>query len=345
MTVKIRLLGDMNFSGETDASDLFTGIRDALAGADFTFANLECCFYDQPEDALETRGFYVAPASGAAAAMRDLGLDMVGNANNVTIGAEAIAASLSELETVGIAHVGAGSDAASACAPQVVDVSGVRIGVLQRTAVFWPDGEAMADRPGVAVIRGHTSYRPRLEEQSAQTRPGVPPEVMTWADPTTLERFREDVAALKASCDIALISVHWGYRREVLQYQRDYAHAAIDAGADIVFGHGPHMILPIETYNGKPVFYGLGNFSFKQEHKGRAHVGWTGMHAALDVHGQGADARIAKVLLGFVQRNDSNQTLPVSTSDISEECDLLIAASSNLGTQLQPDGDTFSFNL
>lgn len=344
--MKICLLGDLNFSGETDASDLFTGICDTLAEADFTFANLECCFYDQPEDAREIRGFYASPSSGAAAAMRGLGLDMVGNANNVTIGEEAIAASLSVLDREEIAHVGAGLDAASAYAAQVVEASGLRVGVLQRTAVFWPDGhEAGADHPGVAVIRGHTAYRPRLEEQSARTRPGVPPEVMTWADCATLDQFREDVVALKASCDVALVSLHWGYRREVLRYQSDYAHAAIDAGADIVFGHGPHMILPIETYRGKPIFYGMGNFSFKQEHNGRTHVGWTGMHAALDVQRQGGEARIAGVRLGFVQRNDRNQTLSVAVYDNPDERDLLIARSAELGTEIWPEGTTLSFNL
>jgi poly-gamma-glutamate synthesis protein (capsule biosynthesis protein) len=45
----------------------------------------------------------------------------------------------------------------------------------------------------------------------------------------------------------------------------DFAHAAIDAGADVVAGHGPHLTLGIEIYNGKPIFYSLGNFIFQND--------------------------------------------------------------------------------
>ena len=52
---------------------------------------------------------------------------------------------------------------------------------------------------------------------------------------------------------------------------QEIAHAAIDAGADVVMGHGPHHPLPIEFYRGRPVFYGLGSFSFHTGHLGMAH--------------------------------------------------------------------------
>jgi hypothetical protein len=45
----------------------------------------------------------------------------------------------------------------------------------------------------------------------------------------------------------------------------DFAHACIDAGADIVVGHGPHMLRGLEIYKGKPIFYSLGNFIFQHE--------------------------------------------------------------------------------
>jgi hypothetical protein len=43
-------------------------------------------------------------------------------------------------------------------------------------------------------------------------------------------------------------------------YQRELAHAAIDAGADVVFGHGCHMLQAVEIYENKPVMHCLGNF-------------------------------------------------------------------------------------
>ena len=54
------------------------------------------------------------------------------------------------------------------------------------------------------------------------------------------------------------------YTRKPNQRQIDFARAAIDAGADIVIGHHPHWIQDIEIYQGKPIFYSLGNFVFDQ---------------------------------------------------------------------------------
>jgi poly-gamma-glutamate synthesis protein (capsule biosynthesis protein) len=59
---------------------------------------------------------------------------------------------------------------------------------------------------------------------------------------------------------VLVASCHWGLGKDVLQYMTEIAHAAVDAGADIVVGHGPHYSLPIEVYKGKPIFYGSATF-------------------------------------------------------------------------------------
>ena len=89
--------------------------------------------------------------------------------------------------------------------------------------------------------------------------------------PYSTELFADDVAALRGRANIVVASFHWGLGREVLDYMRQIAHAAIDAGADIVMGHGPHHSLPVEVYKGRPIFYGLGSFSFHTGHGGRQH--------------------------------------------------------------------------
>ena len=64
--------------------------------------------------------------------------------------------------------------------------------------------------------------------------------------------------------EIVICAFHWGtegsYRATA--DQKKFAHAAIDAGADVVYGHHPHVLQPIEEYNGGYIFYSLGNFSF-----------------------------------------------------------------------------------
>jgi len=59
--------------------------------------------------------------------------------------------------------------------------------------------------------------------------------------------------------------MHWGLHyvpAMLAMYQRDLGHAIIDAGADIILGHHPHMLRAIEVYKGKAIFYSLGNFAF-----------------------------------------------------------------------------------
>lgn len=68
----------------------------------------------------------------------------------------------------------------------------------------------------------------------------------------------------KNGAELIIASFHWGVEGSYrpTQKQKDHAHAAIDAGADIVFGHHPHVLQPIETYKNGVIYYSLGNFSF-----------------------------------------------------------------------------------
>ena len=80
-----------------------------------------------------------------------------------------------------------------------------------------------------------------------------------------VEDMVAEITALKEQgCDLIIFAPHWGtegtYRPT--QQQTDVGHAAIDAGADIVYGSHPHVLQPIEEYNGGIIYYSLGNFSF-----------------------------------------------------------------------------------
>lgn len=328
------LLGDINFLAVEDAGDLFTLVKPRLAGADFVFANLECCLFDAPPDHAETRGFY-APARHAAA-LADLGVDVVGTANNVNVGPAAVLGSIAALDGAGIAHVGSGADHTAAHTPVIVERNGVRFGVLQRTAVYWRNGHVATDRTaGVAIIPGHTAYRPVLEHGHTLTRPGVPPEVVTWADADGLAALRADIAALRRQADFVIASCHWGLKYEVLQYQRDYAHAAIEAGADVVFGHGPHAPLAVEQWQGRPIFYGAGGFSFQAEHGGKPLHHWTGLAVKLDL----LDKRLDRASFFFVERNDANQTVVIPPGDHPDLLRRLTEQSAKLRAKLVVDGD------
>jgi len=65
------------------------------------------------------------------------------------------------------------------------------------------------------------------------------------------------------------VSLHWGIhmvRGTLAEYQIEVAHAAIDAGADAILGHHPHLMKGIGFHRGKPIFYSLGNFAIEQPH-------------------------------------------------------------------------------
>lgn len=82
-----------------------------------------------------------------------------------------------------------------------------------------------------------------------------------------IEAITADIRRIRDESDLVIIFVHWGeeYKRTPNTRQVSIAHAAIDAGADAVIGHHPHWVQTKEMYNGKPIYYSLGNFIFDQE--------------------------------------------------------------------------------
>lgn len=93
-----------------------------------------------------------------------------------------------------------------------------------------------------------------------------------WVDPPVPYSYRENIEALleevklyRSMCSGFLVcSIHWGL--EFLNYpgpeQLSLGHALIDAGVDVIFGHHPHVLQPIENYKNGVIFYSLGNFAF-----------------------------------------------------------------------------------
>ena len=335
MTSLLTLAGDINLMGVSEPSRPFAQLGERMNAADIFFANLECCFFtDTSARSINAEGFHASPHM--CSALRAGGVHVVGNANNVNYGASAICSSLQYLEAHGIAFTGAGRNAEEARRPVIIERKGVRCGFLQRTSVYWTHGhEAGAQSPGVAVLAGHTAYRPRMEDSKTLTRPGNPPEILTWADAHHLERYCAEISALRANCDIVVASQHWGLDTRVLSYQREIAHAAIDAGADLVFGHGPHHTLPVEFYRGKAIFYGAGSFSFETGHRARKHPDWLGIMVEVVIDA----GRIQDLHFQFVRHNADNETILRTAHEEDIALNELRARSAELNADLQVDAD------
>jgi len=139
---------------------------------------------------------------------------------------------------------------------------------------------------------------------------------------------------------VLVASCHWGVGHEVLQYMTEIAHAAIDAGADIVVGHGPHYCLPIEVYKGKPVFYSLCNLSFHSGHRG-VHGDWTGMLVRIALE----RGKVAGATFQFMRHNDKNETFVCPLEKEAEALADIVAGSASFATKLNANGDLVEIAL
>ena len=330
MTQTLILTGDVNFLNVSDPTVPFARVMEVLGQADLVFGNLETCLADPPPDySFEKEGFYAGARVGDALKLGNFAA--VGCANNVTYGANEVRASLSRLDDLGIKYTGAGLNRKAARTPAIVERDNVRFGFLQYTSVFWPNGQAAGERsPGVAVIKAHTAYQPKVAN-----RAGVPPIILTSADDHDLAELQSDIELLRRQADLVVSSHHWGQAEEVLQYQQQIAHAAIDAGADIVMGHGVHYPQAIEVYKEKPIFYGLGCFSFHTGHHGRAFGNWVGFMVRVVLEG----GAVRKVTCSPVRHNDRNETIIHSVREDQEAVESLALRSKKFKTDLDISGD------
>jgi poly-gamma-glutamate synthesis protein (capsule biosynthesis protein) len=158
---------------------------------------------------------------------------------------------------------------------------------------------------------------------------------VTWADAEYLREFCADLKALRPQVDVLVASCHWGLGREPLQYMTDIGRAAIDAGADVVMGHGPHYSLPVELHNGRPIFYGLGNLCFKTGHLGRKHTNWLGMLVELTID----QGKCAGISFRFVRQNDQYESVLRGPAEEAEALADLAARSAKIGAKLVAEGD------
>ena len=200
------------------------------------------------------------------------------------------------LDEAGIVHAGAGETLAHARAPRFVDTEYGRVGLVSAYTLEKWDNDAALDqfgevpaRPGLNALRiARTVTTPKvvvdgLRDAYRKIYPGSPDPGdgdLTLFDTTFVEGGTTSVRYAANHADVAEIlrNVRLGAQHSDLlvvslhvheegpgaaqppSFLVDLSHAAIDAGAGAVFGHGAHVLGPVEIYNGRPICYGLGNF-------------------------------------------------------------------------------------
>ncbi len=211
------------------------GVAQTLSAADLTMVNLECCVSTRGSP-MPNKKWTFRAAPSALEGVKNAGIDVVSVANNhvLDFGQQAFLDTLSYLDQYGIARVGGGANAAEARRPAILEAGGFKVGYLAATAIY-PVGEWVA----------------------GDTRPGILP---SHSEATVMQAVKD----LKKQADFVVVSVHWGVEREhsANSYQQRYGRALVDAGADLVIGHHPHVLQGMEVYKDKLIAYSLGNFVF-----------------------------------------------------------------------------------
>lgn len=187
------------------------------------------------------------------------GIDVVSLASNHAMdwGPDALIDTIGMFRDMGKQVIGAGRDAEEARKPAIIERNGVRIAILAYCSVLRSGQAAGKGKVGIAPMRAHNHY---LAEEF---QPGTPPKIVTVPYEEDVLAMQEDIRKAKQQADAVVMSIHWGLRlvpKTICTYQPPVAHAAIDAGADLILGHHAHSIKAIEVYKGKVCFYSIGNF-------------------------------------------------------------------------------------
>jgi poly-gamma-glutamate synthesis protein (capsule biosynthesis protein) len=218
-------------------------VAQLLSSADIAFANLESPFSDRGR--LVDKGMVFKAEPEMIQALQRAGIDVVSTANNHArdCGRYGVEYTVDWLQQHGIAAVGTGPTAEAARRGTVLERNGVRFGFLAYT--YDQSNGNHAD----------------LDDRVAMMHAG---------------QVGDDVKSMLERADAVIVSMHAGfeYQRRPNTQQQKFAQAAIDAGANVVVGHHPHVTQPVESYANGLIFYSLGNLVFDQFQQKETQRGW-----------------------------------------------------------------------
>ena len=260
-TLRLYAVGDINLGRrlakerlmEGDTLYSFLALRDSLAAADITFGNLESPIAPDPTAAPDSGGIFAAPPAAAAALAR-AGFDVVSTANNHAWdgGSDALEETMRQLTRAGVRFVGSGFGRDMAEQPVILERHGWRVAFFALTRAW---------NPAPYTFHSHAGS-----------------EYIAWGD---TGRIYPAIREVKANdrADLIVVSMHGGteYVDTPPKHMQDLARGLVDAGADLVLAHHPHVLQPVVWYKHKPIVQSLGNFVFLQDDP------WTRLSAILRV--------------------------------------------------------------
>lgn len=206
----------------------FAKLKDIFSRADVVMVNCENAITNYDIKVPKTFNFKMNPELVAIFRLHKIQVTLANN-HVFDYGRKGLEDTLKYLDESGIYHVGAGANLDKARKPIIRQIKGKKIAFLAY-GNYSPAGK---NTPGTAY--------------------------------STPEHVIEDIReAKKDGCDYVVVNFHWGIERatEPTVSDRELAHLAINNGADLIIGHHPHVLQPVEVYKGKVIAYSLGNFVF-----------------------------------------------------------------------------------
>jgi hypothetical protein len=227
--------------------DPFQSVRPILESGDVVLCNLESQLSDQRGETQSRANplVFSGPPAGADLLAR-AGIDVVSVANNHMwdYGEPALLETLANLRRAHVAYAGAAEQASAVYEPAILRARGWSVAVFAVTHI-WNQG----------------SYH----EHAGRFH-------VAWA---TFDLLRERLARARREQDVVIVSYHGGdeYGDGLMQWTRDFVRAVMEAGADAVIGHHPHVPQGVGWFADRPAFYSLGNLVFDVHRD----YEWTGM--------------------------------------------------------------------
>lgn len=215
---------------------MWENIGDFLKHSDFNIWNLESPTNGTPLYSYEETMIFNAPPS-LIDTLSSMNFEFLNLANNHALdqGESWLRTTEKLLNEIGVTSIGTGKNLEEAWAPKIIEKNGIKI------AMIWASYASVNDD-------GST-----LNDSVARMQ--------------DTQRLRAAINEARSLADYIVVTMHGGieYTRTPTQLQSDFAHAAIDSGADMVIGGHPHWTQWIEKYRDKFIFYSLGNFIFDQD--------------------------------------------------------------------------------
>lgn len=210
----------------------WSGLDGLFLADDLTVINLECVPSDIGSAVDKTFTFRCPTEALPSIAANGIEVANMGNNHSQDFGPEALIDGRANLFANGIAAVGAGKDAFEAAEPALFEIKGWKVAVI-----------------GFGGVAPNPGWYATVDSPGMRSGDDIPSMVRA-------------VAAASEIADIVVVSIHWGFELETQPNAGDIerARAMLDAGADIIFGHHQHRMNPLEVIDGRPVFWGLGNF-------------------------------------------------------------------------------------